>query len=130
MIRGIDTDDQRGFGQLDDPVELALGQTRGDGRGRGADLPRRDRRREELDAVGQGEHHDVALAHTEAGKRLRGIDRESLELDTGDGSVLVGDRGMTGIGGREVGKLAGIRDHGHPGILTDLSRARKVPARP
>jgi len=102
MIRRIDTDDECRLREFDDPVELALGKPRRNRGRRCADLPCRDRGRDEFDAVGEREHHDVVLPHAERGERLGGIDREPLELGAVDGSGLVRDCRMRRIGGSQI----------------------------
>ena len=84
MIGRVDADDQRGAASSMMPSSSRFGSRDDTGVRRRTDLPRRDHRREELDAVGQREHHDVALADALRRERLGGVARELLELGAGD----------------------------------------------
>jgi hypothetical protein len=63
MVRGIDTDDDARVRELHERVELTLRQARGDRLRRGPELPARDDRRDELDAVRQCDRDEVTLPY-------------------------------------------------------------------
>ena len=109
MVGGIDADDQRGCGQLDDPVELALRQSRRHRLRRRADLPRtRSSRRGTRREFGSAIMTMSPGPTPSAGERLaRCRSRVVSSSARVTVAVLVGDRGMVGIGGGEVGERGG-----------------------
>ncbi len=66
----IGRDHERRLHERHDLVALAFGQPRGDRLWRGPELPRRDARLVERDAVGQADRDEVALADTEPCERV------------------------------------------------------------
>ena len=123
---GASHDDAR-LGELDDRVELALGKPRRHGLRRRAELPARDRGRDELDRVRQRDRDAGRRpARPCACERAGGAVRERLELGARHRAVLVGDREMIGIG-RRRGRGAVARTRSGPRAGFCALRAAAAP---
>ncbi|MEI2653045.1 MAG: hypothetical protein V9G12_13025 [Microthrixaceae bacterium] len=116
---GVDpTDDDGRTGELDDGVELGVGQLRRHRLGDGADHPAHDERLDELDAVAEGDRDEVARAGTEAPEAIGECCCLAVEATTVDAAPIVGDRDRCGGGRREVGEVSGEAHQRHRGNCT------------
>ena len=107
--RRLQSDDQRRIGQLHDGLELEAGELGAHRRGRGAELPDRDRGLEPLDAVRQADGHERVVLHAEPGVGPGEPVRVRVELGPGDGPVGVGEGGGVGRSGGPGGEGHGER---------------------
>ena len=114
--------------ELDDRGQLADRQPRGHWLRRRAELPACDDCREELDAVGQGDRHEIARRHAAACKCPRRPRSETIELHARHRAALVGHARAIGIRRGESGESFGIRNERHSRRVCQL-RGRRAAAR-
>ena len=125
-LAGLDADDHRRVGQLDDARQLALGQPAHDtGWGMAPTFQQATCRDEPLDRAGQRDRHEVARLHARGDEPVGHAVGPPFELGPGDVLVAAGDRGAVG-GGRQVGQPPGVRDLRHgASVGPEWSRRRK-----
>ena len=108
---GFDADHDLRVGELDDGLQLGVGQPVRHGLRDGADLPRRGGRHEPLDRVRQRDRHHVAepdatllqVAGQPVGRRLEPGPRDRV--------VAAGDQHPVGIRRGQIGEPPRVRDH-------------------
>ncbi len=94
---------------------------------RRAELPARDHRGDELDAVRQRDRDEVARPDAELRRTPRAVSvREPLELGAGDVRCSSVTAGWSGRSAARLGEAAGVRDHRHAGNL----RGERLPLSP
>ena len=111
-------DHQLRVGQVEDGGQLALGHPRVQRLRDGPDRPARRRGHEPVDAVGQGDRHEVAEAHPCVVEHTGEAVGPVHELRPAERRCSGGDGRAVGIGGGELAQPFRERKQGHPAERT------------